>query len=240
MERNVWRLLFYDFFISSLTSCRHNRNPTRVAEALHHWITNQRYQHDFDFDIFALINWGNFSFLRKQEKTRVGSSKREKFELRRKLKKSLFLNFLVFLFQPTALKRMWTRWRSERNCAKIHSRSLFSCGCKKDFFPFHFVLHSSSGLTHGSCEVERFSSSSTLHNDMMSQHIEGTVVKIYFCWSSKILYFGHSTSKHVDKFPLRKRKAAFWTLKKYFQSCGKAASFVNIKIINLTHCGMIG
>lgn len=53
---NVWRL-FYDFvFISSLTSCRHNRNPTRVTEALQHGITHQRYQHDFDTEIFALIN----------------------------------------------------------------------------------------------------------------------------------------------------------------------------------------
>lgn len=41
---------FYDFSpFTSLTSCRQNWSTTRVAEALEHRITNQRYQHDFDF-----------------------------------------------------------------------------------------------------------------------------------------------------------------------------------------------
>lgn len=39
--------LFPRYSSSSLTSCRHHWNTTRVAEALQHRITNQRYQHDY-------------------------------------------------------------------------------------------------------------------------------------------------------------------------------------------------
>lgn len=153
---------FYDFvFISSLTSCRHNRNPTRVTEALQHGITHQRYQHDFDTEIFALINQKKkFS----RGKIKGGVVQEREISTTKKTQGKFVSQFPGFLFQ---LSDSWRDVNATETRTELREKFIREAFFQ-DFFPFHFVLHSSLQSRSGSCGMEVFSSSSsTMHNDII-------------------------------------------------------------------------